>query len=77
MSNNLSLLLGIKLYQLPIYYVEIENTVLNTEEEEILETIYIIKLPQYGNDNSTPVFYLASNLGSNFFVQTIIEDKDN
>jgi hypothetical protein len=44
MSYNLSLLLGIKLYQLLISSVEIENLVLNTEEE-ILETIHIIKLP--------------------------------
>jgi hypothetical protein len=77
MSYNLSLLLGIKLYQLPISSVEIENLVLNTEEEEILETIHIIKLPQYGDYNSTPVFYLASNIGSNFFVQTVIKNKDD
>jgi hypothetical protein len=43
----------------------------------VLETIHFVKLPQYGDYNSTPIFYLASNLGSNFLVQTVIEDKDD
>jgi hypothetical protein len=76
MSYNLSLLLGIKLYQLPISSVEIENVILNNEEEQENNVVHIIKFPQYGDYNSTPLFYLASNLRSNFFVQTIIEDKE-
>jgi hypothetical protein len=69
MSYNLSLLLGIKLYQLPISSVEIEN-ITNNEEENITR-IYIIKLPPSGDYNSTPIFYLASNLGSNFLFKLL------
>jgi hypothetical protein len=60
---------------LPISSVDIENITTN-DEKEILEIIHIIKLPQYGDYKSTPVFYLASNLGSNFFVQAIREEKE-
>jgi hypothetical protein len=72
LSYNVSLLLEIKLHQLPIgsYQLEINN---ENEEEEIL-TIYIIKIPQHGDYNSTPVFYLRSNLGSNFYVQAVDEE---
>jgi hypothetical protein len=76
MSSNLSILRGIKLFQVPITSVEIENLTNNEEEEEILETIHIIKIYQYGDYNSTPIFYLMSNLGANFFVQTSIDDKE-
>jgi hypothetical protein len=76
-SYNLSLLLGIKLYQLGISSVEVlENVVgTNNEEEQENNIIHIIKLPQYGDYNSTAIFYLESNFGSNFYIQTLIEDK--
>jgi hypothetical protein len=38
--------------------------------------VNIINIPQYGDYNSTPVFYLKSNLGSNFFVQKMINDNN-
>jgi hypothetical protein len=77
MSYNLSLLLGIKLYQLPISSIEIENVVeSNNKEEQENNVVHIIKLPQYEDYKSTPIYYHASHLGSNFFVQAIIEDKD-
>jgi hypothetical protein len=34
------------------------------------EIVFILKLSGYGDFNNTPVLYLRSNLGSNFFVQT-------
>jgi hypothetical protein len=78
MSYNISLLLGIKLYQLPIASIEVDYEEIYTNEEEISEIIIanIINIPQYGDYNSTPIFYLRSNSGSNFFVQTMINDKN-
>jgi hypothetical protein len=37
-------------------------------------TVYILKFPSYGDYNNESVFYLRSNLGSNFFVQTHVSD---
>jgi hypothetical protein len=78
MSYNMSLLIGIKLYQLPVASIEVEIDNATEEEEEINETIAVnvINIPQYGDSNSTPVFYLRGNLGSNFLVQTMIEDNN-
>jgi hypothetical protein len=78
MSYNMSLLLGIKLYQLPIALIEVDYEEIYTNEEEISEIVTenVINIPQYGDYNSTPIFYLRSNLGSNFFIQTMIDDKN-
>jgi hypothetical protein len=35
------------------------------------------KMPNYGDYNSTPVLYLLSNLGSNFYVQTHVDNNEN
>jgi hypothetical protein len=60
MSYNISLLLGIKLYQLPIASIEIdyEENYTNEEEEEISEiiTANVINIHQHGDYNSTPIF---------------------
>jgi hypothetical protein len=78
MCYNISLLLGIKLYQLPIASIEVDYEEIYTNEEEISEiiTANVINIPQYGDYNSTSIFYLRSNLGSNFFVQTMIDDDN-
>jgi hypothetical protein len=34
-------------------------------------------MPNYGDYNSIPVLYLLSNLGSNFYVQTHVDNDDN
>jgi hypothetical protein len=34
-------------------------------------------MPKYGDYNSTPVLYLLSNLESNFYVQTHVDNQDN
>jgi hypothetical protein len=34
-------------------------------------------MPNYGDYNSTSVLYLLSNLGSNFYVQTHVENNEN
>jgi hypothetical protein len=39
-------------------------------------TVYVIKMSNYGDYNSTPVLYLGINLRSNFYVQTHV-DNDN
>jgi hypothetical protein len=33
-------------------------------------------MPNYGDYNSTPVLYLLSNLGFNFYVQTHIDNEN-
>jgi hypothetical protein len=78
MSYNISLLLGIKLYQLPITSIEVDYEEIYTNEEEISEivTANVINIPQYGHYNSMPIFYLRSKIGSSFFVKTIIDDKN-
>jgi hypothetical protein len=45
-----------------------------TDSNIDFEIAHIHKFPSYGDYNSTPVFYLRSNLGSNFFVQTHVND---
>jgi hypothetical protein len=74
------LLCDIKLHQLSVSYVELklirddiiwDNGVIEQTDPNIdFEIIYILKFPSNGDYNNTPVFYLRSNLGSNFFVQT-------
>jgi hypothetical protein len=76
MRYNMFLLLGIKLYELSVGFVEIKLDSINENEEEITEIINIIKIPQYVDYNHTPIFYLRSSLGSNLFVQMRIEDKN-
>jgi hypothetical protein len=39
--------------------------------------VYVIKMLNYGDYNSTPVLYLLSNLGSNFYFQTHIDNEEN
>jgi hypothetical protein len=34
-------------------------------------------MPNYGDYNSTPVLYLLSNLGSNFYVRTHVDNEDS
>jgi hypothetical protein len=38
---------------------------------------YAIKMLKYGDYNSTPILYLLSNLGSNFYVQTYVDQDNN
>jgi hypothetical protein len=79
----MSLLCGIKQYQLPVSSIELEIEQITEEEDwDLIEVIkvYIVKMPNYGDFNSTPVLYLLSNLGSNFYVQTHVDntnDQDN
>jgi hypothetical protein len=80
MSYSMSLLCGIKQYQLPVALVELEIEQ-RTEEEDgyyiEIVTVYFIKMPNYGDYNSTPVLYLLSNLGSNFNVQPHFDNNEN
>jgi hypothetical protein len=52
-----------------------------TEEEvwDLIEvlTVYVVKMPNYGDYNLTLVLYLLSNLGSNFYVQTHVDNDNN
>jgi hypothetical protein len=78
------LLCEIKLHQLSVSFVEHklirddiiwDNGVIEPTDPSIdFEIVYILKFPSYGDYNSTPVFYQQSNLGSNFFVQTHVND---
>jgi hypothetical protein len=80
MSYSMSLLCGIKQHQLPISSVEFEIEQITEEEDwDLIEvfTIYMVKMRNYGDYNSTPELYLMSNLGSNFYVQTHIDNGDN
>jgi hypothetical protein len=51
-----------------------------TEEEDwdLIEIVkvYVVKMPNYGDYISTPVLYLLSNLGFNFYVQTHVDNED-
>jgi hypothetical protein len=76
----MSLLCGIKQHQLPVSSIELEIEQITEEEDwDIIEIIkvYVIKMPNYGDYNSTPVLYLLSNLGSNFYVQTHVDNNNN
>jgi hypothetical protein len=80
MSYSMSLLCGIKQHQLPVSAIELEIEQITEEEDwdlkEVL-TVYMVKMPNYGDYNSTPVLYLLSNLGSNFYVQSQVDNEDS
>jgi hypothetical protein len=80
MSISMCLLCGIKQHQLPRSSVELEIEQITEEEDWDLievETVYMVKMPNYGDYNSNPVLYLLSNLGSIFYVQTYVDNDDN
>jgi hypothetical protein len=53
----------------------LDNGVIEPTDPNIdFEIVYILKLPSDGDSNGASVFYLRSNLGSNFFVQTHATD---
>ncbi|GMO20919.1 MAG: hypothetical protein Ta2E_12110 [Mycoplasmoidaceae bacterium] len=70
MSYNVSLLCGIKQYQLPAVSTAVENIVAGKAEDgkNIYKTVNVLQFPSYRDYNRTPVFYLRSKLVSNFFV---------
>jgi hypothetical protein len=75
----MSLLCGIKQYQLPVSSIELEIEQITEEEDwELIEIIkfYVIKMTNYGDYSSIPVLNLLSNLGSNFYVQTQVDNDD-
>jgi hypothetical protein len=80
MSYSMSLLCGIKQHQLPVSAIELEIEYLTEEEYwdfiEVL-TVYMVKMPNYGDYNSTPVLYLLINLGSYFYFHTHVDNDDN
>jgi hypothetical protein len=39
--------------------------------------VYVVKMPNYGDYNSTPVLSLLSNLVSNLYVQTHVDNNEN
>jgi hypothetical protein len=54
----MSLLCGIKQHQLPVSSIELEIEEITEEEDwELIEIIkvYVVKMPNYGDYNSTPV----------------------
>jgi hypothetical protein len=76
----MSLLCGIKQHQLPVSSIKLEIEEINEEEDwDLIEivTVYVVKMPNYGDYNSTPVLYLLSNLRSNFYVQIHVDNDDN
>ncbi|GMO19379.1 MAG: hypothetical protein Ta2E_10280 [Mycoplasmoidaceae bacterium] len=76
MPYNVSQISGIKQYQFSVVSNLVENLITGqAEDEDILETIHVLKKPSYGDYNRTPVCYLRSNLRSNFFVQLHVEDE--
>jgi hypothetical protein len=80
MNYSMSLLCGIKQHQLLVSSIELEIEQITEEEDwDLIEIIkvYVFKMPNYGDYNSTPVLYLLSNLGSNFYVQTHVDNDDN
>jgi hypothetical protein len=40
-------------------------------------TFYVIKMPNYGDYKSTPVYYLLNNLGSTFYIQTHVDNEND
>jgi hypothetical protein len=79
----MSLLSGIKLHHLSVSSFEPrlngddiiwDNGVIEVNHE--FEIVHILKFPSYGDYNSTSVFYLRSNLGSNCFVQTHVSTSN-
>jgi hypothetical protein len=80
MSYSMSLLCGIKQHQLPVSAIEFEIEQITEEEDwDLIEIIkvYVVKMPNYGDYNLTPVFYLVSNLRSIFYVQTHVDNNAN
>jgi hypothetical protein len=75
----MSLLCGIKQHQLQVSSKELKIEQITKEEDwdliEIL-TVYVIKIQNYGDYNSTPVLSLLRNLGSNFYVQTHVDNDE-
>jgi hypothetical protein len=73
-----------KLHQFPLSFGKLkiirndiiwDNGAIEPADPNIdFEIDYIFKFPSYDDYNSTPVFYLRSNLDSNFFVQTHVND---
>jgi hypothetical protein len=75
----MSLLYGRKQHQFSVSSIEFEIEQITEEEDWILIEIvkvYVVKMPNYGDYNSTSVLYLLSNLGSNFYVQTHVDNED-
>jgi hypothetical protein len=80
MNYSMSLLCGIKQHQLPVSSIELEIEQITEEENlDLIEIVkvYVVKMPNYGDYNSTPVVNLLSNLGSNFYAQTHVDNDDN
>jgi hypothetical protein len=80
MNYSMSLLCGIKQHQLPASAIELEiEQIIEEEDWDLLEIVNVsfVKMPNYCDYNSTPVLYLLSNLGSNFYVQTHVDNDDN
>jgi hypothetical protein len=76
----MSLLCGIKQHQLPVSLRELEIEQITEEEDwDLIEiiTVYVVKMPNSVDYNSIPVLYLLRNLGSNFYVQTHVDNDDN
>jgi hypothetical protein len=58
------------------YDIICDNGVIEPADPGIdLGKVYILKFPSHDDYNSIPVFYLRSNLGSNFIVQTLVTDS--
>jgi hypothetical protein len=54
---------------LPVSSIELEIEEITEEEDQdliVVLTVYVVKMPNYGDYNSTPVLYLLRNLVSNF-----------
>jgi hypothetical protein len=80
MSYSMSLLCGIKQNQLRVSAIELEiEQTKEVEDWDFLEMVivYVLKMPNNGDYNSTPALYLLRNLGSNFYVQINDDNKDN
>jgi hypothetical protein len=74
------LLCGIKQHQLPVSAIELEIEQITEEEDwDLIEIVkvYVVKMLNYGDYSSTPVLYLLSNLESNFYIQTHVDNDDN
>jgi hypothetical protein len=77
----MSLLCEIKKYQIYANFVELglnyDDIIYDKRVIEVhpdSKIVYLHKFLIYGNKNSTHVFYLRSNLGSNFFIQTHVNE---
>jgi hypothetical protein len=79
MSYSMCLLCGIKQHQLQVSLIELEIEEITEEDWDLIEIIkvYVVKIPNYDDYYSIPVLYLLSNLRSNFYVQTHVDNDDN